>query len=263
MWGTTSQQDQQSFAFADYILEPDSNLCLITPCDLGTRLNVTNGKYSTLDLSLVSYSLALSQHVKLAGAVEFDHLPLILQLDNTAVSQLNVVNQPIRLDDTFWYIGLIFDSKMTLLTHIEYLLGNIRSILNLINVMCLGKRGAPFKYPLSKIIKAVIVSKLDYGSFIYGNASQKNPKKLDTVFHSVLRQSIGCLNSTPIPAMMIELGVSMLRLWHARLIVKHFTNKSTLNEDMIKMEIINNYNSDSAHYKVFLCFYNESNLRSG
>ncbi|KAK2727871.1 hypothetical protein QYM36_008371 [Artemia franciscana] len=41
-WDTSSQQDQQSFAFADYTLEPDSNLCLITPRDLGTRLNVTN-----------------------------------------------------------------------------------------------------------------------------------------------------------------------------------------------------------------------------
>ena len=64
MWYTTSQQDQQSFAFAGYILEPDSNLCLITACDLGTRLNVTNGKNSTLDLSLVPYSLALNQHVE-------------------------------------------------------------------------------------------------------------------------------------------------------------------------------------------------------
>ena len=83
MWDTSSQQDQQSFAFADYILEPDSNLCLITPCDLGTRLNVTNGKCSTLDLSLVSYSLAQDQHVELTGAVESDHLPLIVQLEES------------------------------------------------------------------------------------------------------------------------------------------------------------------------------------
>ncbi|KAK2702764.1 hypothetical protein QYM36_018634 [Artemia franciscana] len=83
MWDTTSKQDQQSFAFAYYILEPDSNLCLITPCDLGTRVNVTNGKYSTLDLSLVSYSLPLNQHVELAGAVESDHLPLIGQLEES------------------------------------------------------------------------------------------------------------------------------------------------------------------------------------
>ena len=53
------------------------------------------------------------------------------------------------------------------------MLGNFRSRLNLINVMCLGKRGAPFKC-LNKIIKAVIVSKLDYGSFMYGDTSQKN-----------------------------------------------------------------------------------------
>ncbi|KAK2707171.1 hypothetical protein QYM36_015003, partial [Artemia franciscana] len=124
--------------------------------------------------------------------------------NNTAVPQVNVVNQPIRLDDSFCYLGLIFYSKMAWLRQIEYLLGNIRSRLNLINVMCLGKRCAPFKC-LSKIIKTVIVSKLDYGSFIYGDASQKNLKNLDTVFQSVLRQSIACLNSTPIPAT-IELG---------------------------------------------------------
>jgi len=79
----TSQQDQQSFEFTDYILEPDSNLCLFPPCDLGTGLNVTNGKYSTLDLSLVSYSLALNHHYELAGAVESDHLPLIVQLEES------------------------------------------------------------------------------------------------------------------------------------------------------------------------------------
>ena len=90
MWDTTSQQDQQSFLFADYILETDSNLCLITPCDLGTRLNISNGKYSTLDLSLVSYSLALNQHVELAGAVEYHHLPLIVQLEESIDYQTRV-----------------------------------------------------------------------------------------------------------------------------------------------------------------------------
>jgi len=84
---------------------------------------------------------------------------LLSKNNNTAVPQVNVVNQTSRLNDSFCYPWLIFRSKMTWLRHIEYLLGNIRSRLNLINLMCLGKRGAPFKC-LSKIKKAVIVSKL-------------------------------------------------------------------------------------------------------
>ena len=128
--------------------------------------------------------------------------------------------------------------------------------------MYLGKRGAPFKC-LSKIIKAVIVSKLDYGSFIYGDASQNTLKKLDTVFHSVLRRSIGCLNSTPIPAIMIELGVSTLKLRCDRLLVKYFTKKSILNEDIIKREIINNYNRNvSFKDRNTPAFYRCNNLLS-
>ena len=50
--------------------------------------------------------------------------------------------------------------------------GNTRSRLNLINIICLQKRGAPYKH-ISKIIKAVIVSKFDYGSFMYSDVSQK------------------------------------------------------------------------------------------
>ena len=43
---------------------------------------------------------------------------------------------------------------------------------------------------------------------------------------------------------MIELGASTLKLQHDRLLEKYFTKQSTLNEDIIKIEIMNNYNTD-------------------
>ena len=67
---------------------------------------------------------------------------LISKNNNSAVPQVNVASQAIRLDDSC-YLGLIFDSKMTWLRQIEYLLSNIISRLNLINLMCLWERVAP------------------------------------------------------------------------------------------------------------------------
>ena len=187
---------------------------------------------------------------------------LFSKSNNTPIPQVNLQNQVIRVDDSFCYLGLILDSKMTWLRHIEYLLGNIKSRLNLINVMCLGKRGASYKC-LSKIIKAVIVSKFDYGSFIYGDTSKKNLKKLDVAYHSALRRSLGCLNSTPVPAMMIELGVNTLTLRRDKLLVKYFAKKASLDDDLINIEIIRNYNRDiSFKTRNIPAFYRCINLLS-
>ena len=69
-------------------------------------------------------------------------------------------------------------------------------------------------------------------------------KKLGIFYHNILRRSLGCLHGTPIPAMMIELGVSTLKLRRDKSLLKYFTKKASLDENLIKIEIISNYNMD-------------------
>ncbi|KAK2724151.1 hypothetical protein QYM36_000869 [Artemia franciscana] len=112
--------------------------------------------------------------------------------------------------EKFCYLGVLLDSKLLWTNHIDYLVGNLRSRANFLNAICLSKRGAPYSC-VSKLIGATITSKLDYGSMFYREATKHNLQKLDSAFNQVLQQALGCLKTTPIPALYCELGFISLR----------------------------------------------------
>ena len=68
---------------------------------------------------------------------------------------------------------------MTWKPHLNGLIGSLKQRQIFINARCHGKRGAPTAFA-STIVKSVVISKIDNGSFIYGSAKKCQLKKLDT-----------------------------------------------------------------------------------
>jgi len=74
-------------------------------------------------------------------------------------------------------------------------------------MICKNKSGVPFQVA-SQLVKAVIISKLDYGCALYRELKRPTLARLDTALPNVLRRILGCLKSTPIPTIYIELRVA-------------------------------------------------------
>jgi Endonuclease-reverse transcriptase len=64
----------------DFIANEDE-MILITPKELGTRVNPSTGSTSTIDLTMVSSDLALDAEVKVGPYIGSDHLPVHLTLN--------------------------------------------------------------------------------------------------------------------------------------------------------------------------------------
>ncbi|KAK2713796.1 hypothetical protein QYM36_009620, partial [Artemia franciscana] len=145
--------------------------------------------------------------------------------------------------EKFCYLGVLLDSKLLWTNHIDYLVGNLRSRANFLNAICLSKRGAPYSC-VSKLIGATITSKLDYGSMFYREATKHNLQKLDSAFNQVLRRALGCLKTTPTPALYCELGVTSLQRRRNNLQARYFLKKMGSTNHIVYKECIATWNQD-------------------
>ncbi|KAK2716690.1 uncharacterized protein LOC136039113 [Artemia franciscana] len=84
MWDSTSSPNHNSNLLADFITDPQNMVCLITPIDLGTRLNPLNGKTSTIDLTIASLDLSVDFEVVIPSPFDSDHFPVMSVLNFSA-----------------------------------------------------------------------------------------------------------------------------------------------------------------------------------
>ncbi|CAI6356964.1 unnamed protein product [Macrosiphum euphorbiae] len=102
-------------------------------------------------------------------------------------------------NNTIKILGIIFDRKCSWTHHINSLKNSISPRLNVIKMLSHTSWGSK-THVLLTIYKSLILSKFDYGSFIWTTAHKSISKKLDTIHNSGLRMSIGAYRSSPIPS---------------------------------------------------------------
>ena len=89
---------------------------------------------------------------------------------------------------------------------------------------------------LSMLYKAIIRSKMEYGSFLFGSATNANINKLDIIQNQALRFILGAIKTTPISAMEAEAKIPPLRLRRLHLAQKYlirlsaWTNKNIIHK---------------------------------
>ena len=94
----------------------------------------------------------------------------------------------IRIDvvTEFKFLGVIFDTKLTFLPHINALKKKCKKALNLLKVVAHSELGADRKV-LLRLYCSLVRSKLDYGSIVYGSARKSYLKVLDSIHNEGLR----------------------------------------------------------------------------
>lgn len=82
-WETDTRPNKAGRSINEALIE-EHNACIITPIDLGTRVDPSSGKNSTIDLTFTSPGLAATATIKLGPYLGSDHFPVITTLNAAA-----------------------------------------------------------------------------------------------------------------------------------------------------------------------------------
>ena len=148
------------------------------------------------------------------------HFCQLRGLHNDPVLKLDGVEIPVV--DQYKFLGVIFDRKLSLIPHINYLKAKCHKALQLLRVVAHTDWGAD-KSTLLKLYKSLVRSKLDYGCFIYGSARKSYLRCLDSIHHLGLRLALGALRTSPIESLYVEANEAPLSLRREKLALQYFT----------------------------------------
>ena len=115
--------------------------------------------------------------------------------------QLN--GYPIPVVDETRFLGLIFDKKLSFISHITQLKSRCSSVLHLLKVLANTSWGADRKI-LLRLYDALIRSKLDVGCIVYGSACKSYIKRLEPIHNQGVRLSLGAFRTSPMQSLYIE-----------------------------------------------------------
>ena len=125
---------------------------------------------------------------------------------------IEIDNIPVEFVPSHRYLGMILDAPgLIWKEHIQYLRDASTAKVNVMKSVSHYHWGAD-RHVLLKFYKAVIRSKLDYGSVFYGSASQAQLSKLDKIQNKCLKIAIGARSTSPILSLEAESHVPPLRL---------------------------------------------------
>lgn len=127
------------------------------------------------------------------------------RLKNCTKKSYSIYNTPIAHNNTLKYLGLHFDNKLNFKPHIEYSSTKISRTLNIIKILGHPKSGINTNN-LIKITNTLIRSSLEYGCQIYSTANKGTLKKINTIYNSAIRTSLGALRTSPIVSIHKEAG---------------------------------------------------------
>ena len=118
------------------------------------------------------------------------------------------------------FLGVIFDSKLNFKSHIEYVKAKCLKAINLLRVVS-NKEWGGDRTTLLKLYRALVRSKLDYGSVVYGAARPSYLSSLETVATQGLRLALGAFRTSPRESLHAEAGELPLSLRRQKLSLQY------------------------------------------
>ena len=108
-------------------------------------------------------------------------------------------------------LGITFDKRYSWIQHINSLKNSISPRLNIIKILSHTSWGSK-SHTLIQIYKSLILSKLDYGAFLWSAANKSAIKKLDVIYNAGLRMAIRAYRSSPVPCIHNLAGIPPLNI---------------------------------------------------
>ena len=157
--------------------------------------------------------------------------------------KLYLFGKQLKWAKTYTFLGMIFDEKLTWSKHIDMLVEKCKKRMNLLRCLS-GTTWGASKDVMLTLYKAYIRSVIDYGCFIYINASKTQLKRVEKIQSQALRCITGGMRSTPISAMQVNCGELPL-VFRQKLLAGKFRAKLNANPDNPAGEVLNTHNEGS------------------
>jgi hypothetical protein len=123
------------------------------------------------------------------------HPPPVLYLNNHAL--------PVVPSTKF--LGLVLDSSLSWEPHLRQLRATCERSLNVLRVLS----GTSWRWDRAVMLglyRSFVRSRLDYGSFVYGSATEAKLRILDPVHHAGIRLATGAFRTSPVVSLYAESG---------------------------------------------------------
>lgn len=124
----------------------------------------------------------------------------LLQTQKTEQHHAGTRKNPIQKTDNFKFLGMVFKRSLSWTSHLNELNSKMLRMHNLIRTMTAKRINLNTKL-LTRIYKAIIQSRTDYGGPILGSCSRNQ------LNNQILRTILGCLTSTPTQLLYLETGI--------------------------------------------------------
>jgi hypothetical protein len=103
------------------------------------------------------------------------------------------------------FLGLVLDIKFSWGPHLRELGASCERSLNVFCVLSWASSGED-RTVMLRLYRSLVRLKLDYGSFIYGSATQAKLRILDPVQNAGIRLGTGALRTSPVVILCVESG---------------------------------------------------------
>jgi len=140
---------------------------------------------------------------------------------------LHIGNIPLQYNEFPKILGVVMDPKLLWKNHIHNIIESANKRLSLLKIISSNKWGAE-TCTLRQFYISYIRPKLTYACEVWGGASNVHVHKLNTIQNAALRNCLGCLKTTPISAMEMELNIENLNDFIQRTTFTNYVKNQTL-----------------------------------
>ena len=158
------------------------------------------------------------------------------QLQNPPAIQMN--NTEIKYTKVTKFLGVKFDQKLTWKDHIDETKLKCQKDLQLMRVIACNKFSSDYK-TLKKIYTALILPKIEYASFLFGDAAKTHLTKLDRIQYEACRIILGVMKCTPTIKLEVEANILPLELRRRKQLTEYGVRVSMIPNHPIR-NILNN-----------------------
>ena len=191
----TYDLEQSVSCFCNILQYADDLAMYVSSKSIETATSRLNSALYYLNVWLSDHGLSLS--IPKCKTVIFSRKRVIPEVE------IRCDNQVIPKEDKVKFLGVILDSKMTGVPHLNYVVQKAESGVNILRALA-GVWWGAHPYTLKLLYNALVRSHFDYGTFLLEPCNKSALEKLDKIQYKCLRIILGAMKSSPVTALQVE-----------------------------------------------------------